>query len=441
MMNTYSPALDRKAWCPRLDFHLLQDFTLITSLINCLIVTLIYINITTYPIFGVDSENVARGYAFTTFEEWHSQEIAGYNFIFTLVDVVLVLYAKAVVTMSVWSTGPYTSNASTISWLAEIPEVFGAAVIVMLVLKMVLFDYQKYVPDTDPRGEYNYEEAESVRSWQEKDGEVVAYHDASHENAKTASTVLLVIALTLTASEFVSQKDATRRERKYKRFLVHPDRCPVCTQPVGTCQHQQQMGLDVVRNWHYNFCDCLQSMGVCLKLVCCCCCACYEGDVAAAYNNANCLLFGFGYCLACWLCCPLGIHACMGCQTRMAIRRANGITGTPVRDFFSHWCCCFCALIQEKRQHHADNFVKNEFKVRDTEDELAAKQLEVTAPPKITFGMFQGDIVAHRRRDGVLEYRVHWEGKPASEDDWFIRNQLIDEFPDVVVEYERLNGI
>jgi hypothetical protein len=27
--------------------------------------------------------------------------------------------------------------------------------------------------------------------------------------------------------------------------------------------------------------------------------------------------------------------------------------------------------------------------VRATDEELAAKQLEVTAPPKITFGMFQ----------------------------------------------------
>ena len=106
-----------------------------------------------------------------------------------------------------------------------------------------------------------------------------------------------------------------------------------------------------------------------------------------------------------------------------------------------HWCCCCCALIQEARQHHADKFVQNEFKVRKTDDELAAEQLNVTAPPKITFGMFQGDIIAHRRRDGVLEYRVHWQGKPKEEDDWFIRNQLIEEFPDVVVEYERINGI
>jgi hypothetical protein len=36
--------------------------------------------------------------------------------------------------------------------------------------------------------------------------------------------------------------------------------------------------------------------------------------------------------------------------------------------------------------------------VRATDDELAKKQMEVTAPPKITFGMFSGDIIAHRRR-------------------------------------------
>ena len=35
---------------------------------------------------------------------------------------------------------------------------------------------------------------------------------------------------------------------------------------------------------------------------------------------------------------------------------------------------------------------------------------------------------------------MHWQG-PKEEDDWFIRNQLIEEFPDVVVEYERINGI
>ena len=38
--------------------------------------------------------------------------------------------------------------------------------------------------------------------------------------------------------------------------------------------------------------DCFGSLGVCCKMLACCCCACYEGDLAAAYNQANCLLYG-----------------------------------------------------------------------------------------------------------------------------------------------------
>mmetsp|Transcript_82611 Transcript_82611/g.165090 ORF Transcript_82611/g.165090 Transcript_82611/m.165090 type:complete len:442 (-) Transcript_82611:134-1459(-) len=441
MINTYSSALDRTAWCPKLDFHLLQDLTLIVSLVNLVVITLIYINISAFPIFAIGEENKERGYNLSTWELWRKQELEEYDFMFTLFDVVLLNFVKYVVIMSVWSTGPYTSNASTVSWVADIPEYLVLIIIVFLFFKVVLFDYQKYVPDTDPRGESNAGEAESVKDWQAQDGEVVAAHDWSHENAKNSSIALLVIAITLSCVEYVAQKDANRRERKYKRYLVHPDRCPICTQPVGSCSHQQQFGLDVIRNWHYDFCGCFGSMGTTLKLCLCCCCCCYEGDVAAAYNEGNCCMWGLWYCISCWFCCPCGIHAFLGCQSRMAIRKTNQITGTPVRDFFSHWCCCCCALIQEKRQLHADRFVKNEFTVRATDDELAKAQLQVTAAPKITFGMFQGDIVAHRRRDGVLEYRVHWESKPRSEDDWFIRNQLMEEFPDVVVEYERLNGI
>lgn len=53
-------------------------------------------------------------------------------------------------------------------------------------------------------------------------------------------------------------------------------------------------------------------------------------------------------------------------------------------------------------------------------------------PPRawqIKFGMFEGSIVGHRRKDGILEYRVHWDGKLPDEDDWFPRNQLIEEYP------------
>jgi hypothetical protein len=28
--------------------------------------------------------------------------------------------------------------------------------------------------------------------------------------------------------------------------------------------------MDVIRNWHYEFCGCFGGMGTCLKLFCCC---------------------------------------------------------------------------------------------------------------------------------------------------------------------------
>jgi hypothetical protein len=75
MMNTYSPALDRKAWCPKLDFHLLQDAALIFALVNVGICLTIYLNIVAYPIFGIGEENKQRGYAFPTREEWVHHEL------------------------------------------------------------------------------------------------------------------------------------------------------------------------------------------------------------------------------------------------------------------------------------------------------------------------------------------------------------------------------
>jgi len=72
-----------------------------------------------------------------------------------------------------------------------------------------------------------------------------ADQDRGHYRAKNSSISLLVISTALTAMEGVCHRDANRRERKYKRYLVHPDRCPICTQPVGTCQHTNQVGLPV----------------------------------------------------------------------------------------------------------------------------------------------------------------------------------------------------
>lgn len=89
----------------------------------------------------------------------------------------------------------------------------------------------RYIPDLDKRGEENYEGATNVGEWASKDGEVVAAQDRGHENLKQSSVALLVICVVLTFVESCCQRDANRRERKYKRFLVHPDRS-VCRAPV-----------------------------------------------------------------------------------------------------------------------------------------------------------------------------------------------------------------
>ena len=224
MINTYDPNLDRKAWCPKLDFHVLQDAALIACLVNFILCFALYINMVGYPIFAIGEENKERGYRMNTLEAWHAQEIAGYHYRTTLFDVILLLFVKIIIIMSVWSVGPYLSQASTLSCLAHIPEKFAMLCFLYFVIKAALFDVQAYIPDVDPRGEENYEGAANVGEWAEKDGEVVAAQDRTHENLKQSSVALLVICVVFTFVEACCQRDANRRERKYKRFLVHPDR-------------------------------------------------------------------------------------------------------------------------------------------------------------------------------------------------------------------------
>ena len=71
---------------------------------------------------------------------------------------------------------------------------------------------------------------------------------------QVASYFLMSFSIFFSCIEFVVQVRANKLEKKHKRFLVHPDRCPICAQPVGTCQHDSLFGLDVIRSWHYPFC-------------------------------------------------------------------------------------------------------------------------------------------------------------------------------------------
>lgn len=41
-------------------------------------------------------------------------------------------------------------------------------------------------------------------------------------------------------------------------------------QPISSNNRVPQFGMDVIRNWHYEFCDCCSGMGTTLKLFCCC---------------------------------------------------------------------------------------------------------------------------------------------------------------------------
>jgi len=41
-------------------------------------------------------------------------------------------------------------------------------------------------------------------------------------------------------------------------------------QPISSNDRVPQFGMDVIRNWHYEFCGCCSGMGTTLKLFCCC---------------------------------------------------------------------------------------------------------------------------------------------------------------------------
>ena len=64
------------------------------------------------------------------------------HFRYTLFDVVLLLFIKIIIIMSVWSVGPYLSQASTLSSLAHIPEKFAMLCLLYFVMKAILFDVQ-----------------------------------------------------------------------------------------------------------------------------------------------------------------------------------------------------------------------------------------------------------------------------------------------------------
>ena len=42
-----------------------------------------------------------------------------------------------------------------------------------------------------------------------------------------------------------------------------------------------------------------------------------------------------------------------------------------------------------------------------------------------------------RSTTGELEYKVHWRGTDATEDEWFLRGALVNDYPDLLAEYDR----
>eukprot|EP00949_MAST-11_sp_MAST-11-sp1_P000412 g412.t1 len=51
------------------------------------------------------------------------------------------------------------------------------------------------------------------------------------------------------------------------------------------------------------------------------------------------------------------------------------------------------------------------------------------------------NIVNHRTNAGCLELKVHWRGSDNSEDEWFLRNDLYVEYPDIVAAYEAAKNL
>jgi Chromo (CHRromatin Organisation MOdifier) domain len=86
----------------------------------------------------------------------------------------------------------------------------------------------------------------------------------------------------------------------------------------------------------------------------------------------------------------------------------------------------FCPLGAQKSWiPHNPLIVSPEVEVASTEDAMP-----VSTADEIEY------IVERRERNRHVMYKVHWKGSSAAEDEWFDRDDLIVEYPDLVREYD-----
>jgi len=141
--------------------------------------------------------------------------------------------------------------------------------------------------------------------------------------------------------------------RRYARFRVAGDRCPLCTLPLDKCKHKiipgkGVEGMQVINMWHRDVFHWSHNVPRCCKLTLCPACPCAAGEIAEALGRNP-----FVFC--CWYAamapgCLCGAHAVVGAANRAALRQQDKLEGSLIRDFLYHWFCCACAFVQEHAQ-------------------------------------------------------------------------------------------
>jgi len=90
--------------------------------------------------------------------------------------------------------------------------------------------------------------------------------------------------------------------------------------------------------WSNGFFGCFEDCGLCIVTYVA---PCYTVGKTAEAIGEDCCMCGLGYMFA---------GCIVGGILRGKIREQRGIEGSTINDFLMHWCCPFCAIVQDNRE-------------------------------------------------------------------------------------------
>lgn len=93
-------------------------------------------------------------------------------------------------------------------------------------------------------------------------------------------------------------------------------------------------------DWKHGLCGCFDNLGVCIITYFV---PCYTFGKNAEAVGESCILCGILYIF--W---PFNLI--FGTIVRGKVRDRQGIPGSGIKDFFTHFCCPCCAVIQEGQE-------------------------------------------------------------------------------------------